>query len=95
MTTRVSEVALGGCLGCSIDHHHACSRVVKDDAGGWTAIYCCCGLAVDLATAAAEEAEYAAYAQELRRRGWSQPADPAQQVGGSGPGDRGQEDAAP
>jgi hypothetical protein len=74
MITRESEVAGSGCLACSIDHHHACSRPVEDDAGSWSTVYCCCGLEIDPKTAAAEEAEYAADAQELHRRGLTQPA---------------------
>jgi len=73
MTTREREAVVRGCLACSIDHH-ACSRTVEDDAGGWSTVSCCCGLAVDLNTTAAEYAEYGAHAEELRRRGWSQPA---------------------
>ena len=74
MTTRGREAAVRSCLECSIDHHHACSRAIEDDAGGWSTVYCCCGLAVDPKTTAAEDAEYPAYAEELRRRGWTQPA---------------------
>jgi hypothetical protein len=74
MTTHEREAPVRGCLECSIDHHHACPWAVEDDAGGWSTVYCCCGLAVDLNTTAAEYAEYGAYAEELRRRGWSQPA---------------------
>jgi hypothetical protein len=39
---------------------------------------------VDPKTTAAEYAEYAAYAEELRRRGWSQPAEPNPQPEGRG-----------
>jgi hypothetical protein len=42
---------------------------------------CCCGLAVDPKTTAAE---YAAYAEELRGLAWSQPAGPNPQPEGSG-----------
>ena len=84
MTTREREPVVRGCLACSIDHHHACSSVVEDDAGGWSTVYCCCGLAIDPETTAAEDTEYAAYAEELRGRGWSQPAGPSQQPEGSG-----------
>ena len=82
---RGSEAAVSGCPECANDHHHACSRAVEDDAGGWSTVYCCCGLAVDPETTAAEAAEYAAYAGELRRRGWTQPtAGPGLQPEGSG-----------
>jgi hypothetical protein len=83
MTTRAREAAGYGCVECSIDHHHACSCAVENDAGGWSTVYCCCGLAVDPKTAAAEDAEDAAYAKELHRRGWTQPATagPDQQQG--------------
>jgi hypothetical protein len=84
MTTRGREAVVRGCLECSIDHHHACSRTVEDAAGGWSTVYCCGGLAVDLKTTAAEYTEYAAYAEELRRRGWSQPAAGPGQPEGSG-----------
>jgi hypothetical protein len=83
MTIQGREAAERGCLECSNDHHHICSRAVEDDAGGCSTVYCCCcGLAVDAETAAAE---YAAYAEELRRRGWTQPAaGPGLQPEGSG-----------
>ena len=32
MTTREREVAVRGCLACSIDHHHACSRRLRPGA---------------------------------------------------------------
>jgi hypothetical protein len=84
MTTQGREAAERGCPECSNDHHYICSRAVEDDAGGWSMVYCCCGLAVDAETAPAEYAEYAAYAEELRGLGWSQPAGPGQQPEGSG-----------
>jgi hypothetical protein len=46
--------------------------------------YCCCGLAVGPKTTAAERAQYAAYAEELRGLAWSQPAGPKPQPEGSG-----------
>jgi hypothetical protein len=84
MTTRAREAAGYGCVECSIDYHHACSCAVENDAGGWSTVYCCCGLAVDSKTAAAEDAQYAAYAEELRGLAWSQPAGPNPQPEGSG-----------
>ena len=84
MTTREREAVVRGCLACSIDDHHACFGAVEDDAGGWSTVYCCCGLAVDPKTTAAEEAEYAAYAEELRGLGWSQPAGLTRSPWGSG-----------
>jgi hypothetical protein len=41
MTTRAREAAGYGCVECSIDHHHACSCAVENDAGGWSTVYCC------------------------------------------------------
>ena len=84
MTTRKREAVVRGCVACSIHHHHAYFWAVEDDAGGWSTVYCCCGPAVDPKTTAAEYAEYAAYAEELRGLGWSQPAEPGQQPEGSG-----------
>ena len=74
MTTREREAVVRGCLARSIEDHHACSGAVEDDAGGWSTVYCCCGLALDPRTTAAEDAACGAYPEELRRRGWSQPA---------------------
>ena len=84
MTTREREAVVRGCLAYLIDDHHACSGAVGDDAGAWSTVYCCCGLAVNPKTTADEDAEYAAYAQERRGLGWSQPAGPGQQPEGSG-----------
>ena len=53
MTTREREAVVRGCLACSIDDHHACAGAVEDDAGGWSTVYWCCGLAVDPKTTAA------------------------------------------
>jgi hypothetical protein len=76
---------VSGCFECSTDRHHACPWAAADDEHVWSTVYCCCGLAVDPKTTAAEYAEYAAYAEELHRRGWSQPATPGQPPGeGSG-----------
>jgi hypothetical protein len=53
------------------------------DEDGWYSVHCCCGLAVD--SRQTLDAEDADYAEELRRRGWSQPdPDPGQQPEGSG-----------
>ena len=53
------------------------------DEDGWYSVYCCCGLAVD--SRQTLDAEYTEYAEELRRRGWSQPAEPGPDLGeGSG-----------
>jgi hypothetical protein len=80
MTTWGRVAVVRGCVECLNDHHHACSRAVKDDAGGWSTVYCC-GLAVDPKTTAAE---YAEYAEELRGLGWSQPTEPSPQPEGNG-----------
>jgi hypothetical protein len=74
-----------GCYECDVDHHHDCPSTGEEDFSidadedGWFTVYCCCGLAVDSHQTTA--AEYADYAEELRRRGWSQPADPGQDPG--------------
>jgi hypothetical protein len=80
---------VSGCFECSIDHHLACPLLGEEDDGfdanedGWYTVHCCCGLAVD--SHQTLDAEYALYAEELGRRGWSQPTDPGQQLGeGSG-----------
>jgi hypothetical protein len=79
---------VSNCFECSIDHHLACPWIGEDDDidpddDGWYSVHCCCGLAVD--SRQTHEAEHADYAEELRRRGWSQPTDPGQQLGeGSG-----------
>jgi hypothetical protein len=71
------EAAVSGCFECDIDHHLACPFLGEEDDGfdadedGWYAVHCCCGLAVD-----SRQTLDAEYAEELRRRGWSQPADP-------------------
>jgi hypothetical protein len=76
---------VSGCCECSIDHHLACPFLGEGDDGfdahedGWYSVHCCCGLAVD--SHQTHEAEYAAYAEELHRRGWSQPTDPGHQLG--------------
>jgi hypothetical protein len=79
---------MSACVECRIDHHLACPLLGEDDDGfeadedGWYAVHCCCGLAVD--SHQTHEAEYADYAEELCRRGWSQPADPGQDPGRRG-----------
>ena len=80
---------MSGCLECQVDHHLACPLLGEEDDGfdadedGWYSVHCCCGLAVD--SRQTLDAEYAEYAEELRRRGWSQPPNPGPQVGeGSG-----------
>jgi hypothetical protein len=76
---------VSGCFECSIDHHLACPLVGEDDDSfdadedGWYSVHCCCGLAVD-----SRRTLDAEYAEELRRRGWSQPPDPGQHPGRSG-----------
>jgi hypothetical protein len=71
---------VSGCFECDIDHHLACPFLGEEDDGfdadedGWYMVHCCCGLAVD--SRRTLDAECADYAEELRRRGWSQPADP-------------------
>jgi hypothetical protein len=79
---------VSGCFACQVDHHHDCPSISEEDCSidadtdGWYAVYCCCGLAVDRRQT--QEAEYGDYAEELRRRGWSQPPDPSQHPGRSG-----------
>jgi hypothetical protein len=79
---------VSGCFECDVDHHLACPFLSEEDDGydadedGWYSVHCCCGLAVD--SRQTLDAEYADYAEELRRRGWSQPADPGQDPRGSG-----------
>jgi hypothetical protein len=79
---------MSGCFECDVDHHLACPFLGEEDDGfdtdedGWYAVHCCCGLAVS--SRQTLHAEYGDYAQELRRRGWSQPAAPGQQPQGSG-----------
>jgi hypothetical protein len=80
---------VSGCFECDVDHHLACPFLGEEDDGfdtnedGWYSVHCCCGLAVD--SRQTLDAEYAAYAEELRRRGWTQPAaGPGLQPEGSG-----------
>ena len=79
---------MSACSACDVDHHSQCPSIGEEDCSidadedGWYTIYCCCGVAVD--TAQTTAAEYAAYAEELRQRGWSQPPDPAAPPEGSG-----------
>jgi hypothetical protein len=80
---------VSGCLECAIDHHLACPLLGEADDGfdadedGRYSVHCCCGLAVD--SRQTVDAEYAEYAEELRRRGWSQPTDSGLHLGeGSG-----------
>jgi hypothetical protein len=79
---------VSGCFECDVDHHLACPFLGEEDDGydanedGWYSVHCCCGLAVD--SRQTLDAEYADYAEELRRRGWSQPADPGQDPGRRG-----------
>jgi hypothetical protein len=71
---------VSSCLECAIDHHLACPLLGEEDDSfdadedGWSSVHCCCGLAVD--SRQTPDAEHAEYAEELRRRGWSQPTDP-------------------
>jgi hypothetical protein len=73
---------VSGCLECDLDHHLACPLVGEDDDSfeadedGCYSVHCCCGLAVS--SRQTLDAEYAEYAEELRRRGWNQPANPDQ-----------------
>jgi hypothetical protein len=77
---------MSDCFECDADHHLACPLLGEEDDGfdadedGWYSVRCCCGLAVD--SRQTPDAEYADYAHELRRRGWSQPADPRPAAGG-------------
>jgi hypothetical protein len=78
---------VSSCWECSIDHHLACPFLGEDDRfdadeDGWYSVHCCCGLAVD--SRQTLDAEDADSAQERRRHGWSQPADPTQHAQGSG-----------
>ena len=79
---------MSGCFECDVDHHLACPFLGEEDDGyeadedGWYSVHCCCGLAVD--SHQTLDAEYADYAEELRRRGWSQSADPGQDPGRRG-----------
>jgi hypothetical protein len=76
------------CFECDIDHHHDSPSIAEEDfsieadADGSYAVYCCCGLVVGSRQTTA--AEYADYAEELRRRGWSQPPGPGQDPGRRG-----------
>jgi hypothetical protein len=78
------------CFECLVDRHALCPdadvadyQASDDPDYELVDMYCCCGheWTVEQLTTAAE---YAEYAEELRRRGWSQPTDPGQPSGGSG-----------
>jgi hypothetical protein len=79
---------VNGCLECATDHHLACALLGEEDDGfdadedRWYSLHCCCGLAVD--SLPTQDAEDAKHAGELRRCGWSRPADAGQQEAGRG-----------